>query len=125
MDGFPEHDEPELIGYVPIERRPLYGRRRMRIMRVMVVIAVAALVVPGFLGTLSLATTTAQGTCSVYVARYQPNAAGASVHFDLFGPRGPGWNCYTLDAAGDETFLVLLGLIPSAPLPPAELTRNS
>jgi hypothetical protein len=122
MDGSREHEEPELLGYVPIEHRPLYGRRRRRIMRLMVLIAVAALVVPGILGTVSLAANTAQQTCAVYVARYQPNTAGASVHFDLFGPRGPGWDCYTLDAAQDETFLVLLGLIPSAPLPPSVLT---
>ncbi|KQV07447.1 hypothetical protein [Leifsonia sp. Root112D2] len=124
MDDPVEHEEPELLGYEPMEQRPLYSRRRRQAMRVLVLVAVAALVVPGILSTVSLAANTAQQTCAVYVARYQPNAVGASVHFDLFGPRGPGWDCYTLDTAQNETFLVLLGLIPSAPLPPAELTGS-
>lgn len=124
MDDSVEHDEPELLGYVPIEQRPLYGDGRRRTMRVLVLIAVAAMVVPGILGTASLAANTAQQTCAVYVARYQPNAVGASVHFDLFGPRGPGWDCYTVDAGQQEAFLVLLGLIPSTPLPPSVLTGN-
>lgn len=125
MDEKFDDDEPELAGYVPIERSSLHGQRRQRAMRILVLVAVAALVIPGVLSTLSLAQHTAEHTCAVYVRRYQPRAVGSASHFDLFGPRGPGWDCYSVDSARNETFLVLLGLIPSAPLPPAELTNNA
>lgn len=117
----PFDDEPELAGYVPIERTSLYRQRRQRAMRILVVVAVAALVVPGVLSTASLAHSTAAHTCAIYVGRYQPRAVSPAVHFDVFGPRGPGWDCYSVDTAGNETFLILLGLIPSAPLPPSRL----
>lgn len=125
MDEPTHDDEPELAGYVPLTGSSLRARKRRTTMRIVVLIAVIALVAPGILTALSIASRTAQQTCAVYVSRYQPHAAGASAHFDLFGPRGPGWDCYTVDSAGNETFLVLLGLIPSLPLPPAELTRES
>jgi len=125
MDEAFDDDEPELAGYVPIQRTSLYRQRRQKAMRILVLVAVAALIVPGILSTASLARSTAEHTCAVYVGRYQPRAVGSATHFDLFGPRGPGWDCYSVDTAGTETFLVLLGLIPSAPLPPSELTNNS
>lgn len=125
MDQRFDDEEPELAGYVPIERSAPQRQRRQRAMRILVLVAVAALVIPGVLSTASLARSTAEHTCSVYVARYQPRAVGSAARFDLFGPRGPGWDCYSVSPAGNEVFLVLLGLIPSAPLPPAELTRNS
>lgn len=120
-----DDEEPELAGYLPIERTSLYRRRRQRGMRILVLVAVAALVIPGALSTLSLAQRTAENTCAVYVRRYQPRAAGSTAHFDVFGPRGPGWDCYSVGAGGGETFLVLLGLIPSAPLPPSRLTNDT
>jgi hypothetical protein len=120
-----DDEEPELVGYVPIERTSLQRRRRQKAMRILVLVAVAALVIPGVLSTISLAHYTAEHTCAVYVQRYQPRAVGSATHFDVFGPRGPGWDCYSVDSAGNETFLVLLGFIPSAPLPPSELTNDS
>ncbi|WP_223691157.1 hypothetical protein [Leifsonia poae] len=107
-------DHPELAGYEPMQS-PLHGPRRMIAMRVVVVLGLVALILPGVLVTVSIAATTAGNTCAVYVAHYAPNANSSSATFDLFGPAGPGWQCYALNTEGDSTFVAPLGLIPSTP----------
>jgi hypothetical protein len=83
--------------------------------RVFVVVALSALLLPGILLTISIQTSTAGYTCSVYARQYQPESVGASARFELFGPLGPGWQCYALNTEGDATWVAPLGLIPSAP----------
>jgi hypothetical protein len=111
--SFDEH--PELVGYEPGDERPLRGRRTMIATRIVVIVGLVALVLPGVLVTISIASTTATQTCSVYVTRYAPDAQGSSARFELFAPAGPGWQCYALNTEGDATFVAPLGLIPSTP----------
>jgi hypothetical protein len=107
-------DHPELAGYEPLER-PLRGRRMLIATRVVVIVGVVALILPGVLISISIATSTATNTCAVYVQRYEPDATTSSARFELTGPFGPGWQCYALNTEGDATFVAPLGLIPSTP----------
>ncbi len=107
-------DEPELAGYVPTEGAP--SRRRMRlVLRIVVVLGVAALVLPGVLTTMSVAAATAQEACTAWVAYEAPEATGASARFEVFGVGGPGWECYTVGAFGGDKRVASLGLIPISP----------
>jgi hypothetical protein len=109
-------DHPELAGYEPVER-PLRGRRMVIATRVVVVLGLIALVMPGVLISISYASATASNTCSVYVHHYAPDALSSSARFEVFAPAGPGWQCYALNTEGDATFVAPLGLIPTTPRP--------
>jgi hypothetical protein len=113
-------DHPELSGYVPNDStRPLRGRRMALLTRVVVVLGLIALVVPGILTSLSIATATAARACSQAVARYYPLAEAADARFDLAGPGGFGWQCYAIDQNERATFVLPLGIIPGPFRPPA------
>ncbi|MHC5797368.1 hypothetical protein ACVXZ4_14540 [Lacisediminihabitans sp. FW035] len=107
-------DEPELAGYVPTEGAPRLRRMRL-VLRIVVVVGIACLVLPGMLTTVSVAASTAQEACTAWVAYEAPEATGASARFELFGPGGPGWQCYTVGAFGGEKNVASLGLIPISP----------
>ena len=71
-----DDDEPELAGYVPTEGVP--RRRRMRfVLRIVVVVGIACLVLPGMLTTLSVASSTAQEACNAWVGYEAPEATRA------------------------------------------------
>ena len=109
-----DDEEPELAGYVPTEGIP--RRRRMRlVLRIVVVVGIACLVLPGMLTTLSVASSTAQEACNAWVRYEAPEATRASARFELFGAGGPGWQCYTVGAFGGEKNVASLGLIPISP----------
>ncbi len=116
---FDEH--PELAGYEPLGE-PLRGRRMKRITRVVVVLGLLALILPGVLTTISVSSATAANTCAVYVHQYVPSAQSSSARFELFAPFGPGWQCYALNTEEDATFVAPLGLIPTTPRPPRPAT---
>jgi hypothetical protein len=106
-------DHPELAGYEPTDAsRPLRSRRMLLLMRITVVLGIVALLVPGVLTTLSIASATATNACAAAVARYTPNASGSSAGFELAGAGGFGWQCYSVDTNDRRTFLVPLGIIP-------------
>ncbi|KGJ80396.1 hypothetical protein GY21_02780 [Cryobacterium roopkundense] len=107
---------PELSGYEPHDsKRPLRSRHLTRLMRIVVVLGLLALVVPGVLTTMRVASTTAANACIVDVARYYPFASSSDARFEFTGPGGLGWQCYAIDRNERETFVTPLGLIPSAP----------
>jgi hypothetical protein len=111
---------PELAEYVPMDHGTSHGRRRTAIMRVLVLVGLAALILPGVLFTIAVASATASRTCAVYVRHYAPGSYGSVATFELFSPAGaswPGWQCYATDTGGDRTFVAPLGLIPSATVP--------
>ena len=109
-----DDDGPELRGYVPIEGSP--RRRYVRFgLRIVVFAGIAALVLPGILTTVSVASTTATEACTAWVAYEAPEATGASARFELFGSREPGWQCYTVGAFGGDRQVASLGLIPISP----------
>ena len=111
-------DHPELSGYEPDDgSRPLRSRRVTTMVRIVVVLGVVALIVPGILTTMRVASTTAASSCQVAVARYYPFAADFDARFDLAGPGGFGWQCYAIDQNERARFVIQLGVIPSAPKP--------
>lgn len=117
-------DEPELAGYQPHER-PLRGRHFATMMRVVVVVGLVGLILPGILVTLGTANRTAMATCAAYTSFYAPEAVGFETRFEFFGPAGMGWNCYAVTFSGDETLVRGLGLIPGgAQLPQAPVERS-
>jgi len=113
-----DHDEPELAGYEPIP--PRNRRPMLWTMRVVVVLAILGLVLPGFLIPINMASATAHTSCAVYIAREAPTSVGQSVRFELFSPIGPGWNCYSIAFGGDESLVHPFGLIPVNVAPPVE-----
>lgn len=118
-------DEPELAGYVPTEGAP--RRRRMRVvLRIVVIVGIACLVLPGMLTTMSVAAATAQEACNAWVAYEAPEATAASARFELFAATGPGWECYTVGAFGGDRHVASLGLIPISPtLSPVPQSGNN
>lgn len=117
-----DDDEPELAGYVPHER-PLRGPRFVLMMRVVVVLGLVGLVLPGLLTTVATANRTALATCAAYAAFYAPTAVSFSTRFELVSSAGMGWNCYAVQFGGGEVLVASLGLIPGGarlPSAPAE-----
>lgn len=106
--------EPELAGYVPTEGVPR-RRRMVRAMRIVVVVGILCLVLPGILTTASVAASTAQASCRAWVNYEAPDATGESARFEIFGAGGMGWECYATGAFGGDRHVASLGLIPISP----------
>ena len=122
---YDEDDEPELAGYQPHGEKPLRSPHLIRVMRVVVVIGLVGLLLPGVLVTIGTANSTAQRTCAIYTAYYAPESVSYSTRFELFSASGTGWNCYAVEFGGDEILLAALGLIPGgARLPTAPLESS-
>jgi hypothetical protein len=116
-------DEPELAGYEPGDGRPLRSRSMLIAMRIVVVLGLIALVVPGIITTLMVASNSAQESCRRWVRYEDSSGAGSRVAFELMGPHGTGWQCYTSGAFGGDYFVASLGLIPGPPnIPRQRLT---
>lgn len=113
MTAYEHDDEPELAGYEPHER-PLRSPHLRTVMRVVVVIGLVGLILPGILVTAATAARTANGACSVYTAYVAPEAVGYSARFELVSPAGAGWNCYARLYGGEELLVRSLGIIPGA-----------
>jgi hypothetical protein len=119
-----QDDEPELAGYEPHER-PLRGRHFTTVMRVVVLLGLTALILPGILVTLGTANRTALATCAAYTAFYAPESVSFSTRFEFFSPGGVGWNCYAVAFGGDEILVKSLGLIPGGVRLPQMPVENS
>lgn len=103
---------PELAEYDPGENRPVHSATRTRVLRVMVVLGLTGLVLPGVLVTISTQLSTADAACRIVVAAAAPDSVGAVARFELTGAEGPGWYCYAQRYGGGEILLRSLGLIP-------------
>lgn len=88
--------------------------RRKRILRWVSIVAMAALVIPGALGTWSVARSTAAQACRMAVDFYATPSTPARIAFELGDPRIIGWNCYA-QAPNGEVLVAALGLIPGTP----------
>ncbi|WP_022889999.1 hypothetical protein [Agromyces italicus] len=108
--------DPEFEGR-PHDDRPVFGERRRRVLRITVLVALAALVLPLVLSVAGQAQSAAARACAVYVERFDADAVGSRVALDLFADGGPGWTCSAVSEGGVETPLANLGLLPSAPQP--------
>lgn len=103
---------PELAEDDPDESRPTRSATRLRVMRVMVVLGLAGLLLPGVLVTISTQVSTADAACRIVVAASAPESVGSVARFELAGAEGPGWYCYAERFGGGEILLRSLGLIP-------------
>ncbi|MBF0671688.1 MAG: hypothetical protein IR160_03785 [Salinibacterium sp.] len=112
-----DDEHPELAGYEPHEQRPLRSGRRMLLLRLVVLLAVLGLVLPGIITTVSLGANNAERACSYRGAIMMPGAARYEARWELFGPGGIGWECYATDRNGDSLHVDSMGLIPVAPGP--------
>lgn len=94
------------------DERPLYTRRRQNVLRITVLVCVAALVLPGILSIVSHYAAFAHAAC--WRAAHYSDATTVSTwaSFELFGPGGIGWECYATGATG-ERHVASLGLLPS------------
>jgi|GEM_PF-434541 len=122
-DAMRDHDdeydlEPELAGYQPSGEAPLRSRRLVTAMRVIVVLGLVGLVLPGILITAGTANRTALASCAVYSAYYAPESVSYSTRFELASSAGMGWNCYAVLFGGGEVLVASLGLIPGPPRVP-------
>lgn len=108
-----ERDEepPELRGYVPQDDRPLRSPMFMRVMRVVIVLGVVGLIVPGAYGTIALQSRMAEVLCSRLVSTATLGAEPVA-RFEFTGPAGPSWYCYARAFDGREVLVRALGLIP-------------
>jgi hypothetical protein len=95
-----------------VDERPLYGRRRRTIMRVVVLVAIAAMLLPLIANLVTVSAATAADACARAVAYEVPDARGSSARFELFGAGGIGWECYATGAFGGDRHVVSLGLVP-------------
>lgn len=102
---------PELEGADP-DDAPLRRPSRRRITRIVVIVGVAALVLPSIISTVGVQARTANAACAIVVAALAPSAVSLSARFELFGGSGPGWYCYATDFTGVETLMRPLGFIP-------------
>ncbi len=95
--------------------RPLYSRKRRRLMQIVVSVAILALVLPGVLITWVTQVQTAQYACNIAAAYYAPGARGVTASFELGNSDVLGWNCYVEIDGQDDFFIAHLGVIPGAP----------
>lgn len=97
---------------------PMPGQRRRRVLRIVVLVALGALVLPLVLSAYGVSKSAADRACAVFVAAYDTNAAGFRTTFDLFAPGGAGWECFAISENGTSRLLGNLGLLPAMPRPP-------
>ncbi|MFC6354930.1 hypothetical protein [Luethyella okanaganae] len=108
------------------DHRPLRSERMRRITRFVVLLGLTALILPTILTTLSVTQASANRACAVATSVYRQDAAGSTAGFELFGPGGPGWQCYWISGNGVSSYLLPLGLVPSVPRePPARPTAEA
>lgn len=108
-------EHPELSGYEPYADKPLRSAQRVWGIRLIVVVAVAALILPGVFTTISVGSSNAERACAYRVALVDPAAGGFDARFELFGPGVLGWECYLVDPFNGERHVDSMGLIPVAP----------
>lgn len=119
-------EHPELMGYEPGDGRPLRSPHLLRAMRILVIVGIVALILPGIVTTVSVGATTANAACLNWVAYERPDASGADARFEFFGPGGIGWQCYSVGGFGGDELVASLGIIPSgARLPVGPATVDS
>lgn len=116
-------EHPELSGYEPFEEKPLRSSRKIWMLRVVVLLAVLALVLPGFFTVVNVGTSNAERACTYRSALVDPSLQAAP-RFELFGPGFLGWECYAIDRLGDEHHIDSMGLIPVASQIPRVPAQN-
>ncbi len=105
---------PELVEPSPGDDRPLRHPATITAMRVVVIVGILALILPGVVITVSTASRSADVACDRIVRGSAASAVDSTTRFELVGPEGPGWYCYAVEFGGDERLQAALGPIPDA-----------
>lgn len=95
---------------------PSRFNKRARMMKIVGLIALVSLVLPGVLVTWSTSRATANAACGIAVAYYAPTSSRWEARFDLLPPTNLGWNCYSYTADGIVLRVAHLGIIPGVPV---------
>ena len=106
-----EEYHPELAEYVPGDGGSVRHPLTLKVIRVVIVIAVLALILPGIVYTVSVQIETAGTACAIVVSATAPDAT-PDARLQLWGGNGPGWYCYARSFDGSEVLLRSLGMIP-------------
>ncbi len=106
-----EEYHPELAEYAPGDRGSVRRPLTLKIIRVVIVIAVVLLIVPGVIYTVSVQVETAGAACAIVVSSTARDAT-PDARLQLWGGNGPGWYCYARTFSGSEVLLRSLGIIP-------------
>jgi hypothetical protein len=107
MTDHPELDEPD--------DAPLRSDQRRRILRVVALVSMALLVVPGFIGTVVQAQQSARYACEIARVSLAPGAQNSSARFELFPLVTARWQCYAEFYDGTSIRIATLGPIPGLP----------
>lgn len=92
--------------------KPLYGKRRKRLIRAFVFITVGAMLLPALASLYSVSASAAQRTCVIAVIHEAPDATGYSAPFQMFGPGIVGWECYATGTFGGDRHIASFGIFP-------------
>ncbi len=95
-----------------IDDRPLYGKRRKRIIRAFVLITVGAMMLPLLANLYAVSASAAANACIAAVHQVAPDAKGYSAPFQIFGPGVIGWECYATGTFGGDRHIFSLGIFP-------------
>ena len=120
LEGMTDDDPRELDdwqpdGWEPDDTGPTPWERRRRVMRIVALVTMIAMVVPGALTSWAIAQSTAERSCRIAVDFYADARTPSRVAFELGGsPDTLGWNCYAVAPTG-EVRVAVLGIIPGAP----------
>jgi len=107
---------PELSGEWDDEpTRPSSMDKRARMMKIVGMIALVSMVLPGLLVTWSTSRATANAACGIAVAYYAPSAPRWQATFDFLPVQNIGWNCYAYTDDGFMLRVAHLGIIPGVP----------
>jgi hypothetical protein len=115
-----EDYHPELDNYEPHAEKPMRSKRTLYLMRGVVVLALAALVLPGLITTATFAQNSAEQACAVWASNQVAEQHRTEVHFEFFGEGVVGFECYATTALG-ERHLISLGLLPGLNAEQAEV----
>lgn len=95
--------------------RPLRTDRGQRMLRIVVLVALAGMLLPLVLSAYGVGRAAAERACAVYATAYH-STASSRVALDFLAEGGPGWLCYAEVGPGDRGVLLgNLGLMPGAP----------
>lgn len=107
------NDYPELSN--SDDDAPVHSGRRRRILRIVALVSMALLVVPGFIGTVVQAQQSARYACEIARLSLAPGAQASAARFELFPLATAGWQCYAEFYDGTSIRIATLGPIPGLP----------
>lgn len=95
--------------------RPLRSERRRKILRVVALVSMGLLVVPGAIGTIVQTQFNARYACELARTVVAPGAQSSTARFELFPLSSAGWHCFANFYDGSSVRIATFGPIPGLP----------